>query len=181
MVRSALPVLGLLTLMLPLAADDAPAPAPKPAPPVTVADRLVARTNAARREQKLAELSVNARLTAAAQGLADHMARTGQFSHNADGRTPAQRAEAQQYSWRFIAENIAFRSDAYAETDETARLLMEQWLNSPGHRQNLLSPQPTQCGMGYSVATNGAVYAVQVFAAPSPAPAATPMAPAPPR
>lgn len=156
--------IALLTMLTAaaLGADTPPTTAP-----VSLADAILSRTNAARRKQKLAELKADPRLAAAAQGLADHMARTGQFSHQADGRTPAQRVEAQQYQWTFVAENIAFRSDAGISPDDTARLLMEQWLTSPGHRQNILSPQATQFGAATAQSTNGAVYGVQVFAAPA--------------
>lgn len=135
-------------------------------PAATVAERIVARTNAARKEQRLSELTVSPALTAAAQGLANHMARTGQLSHSADGRTPVQRIEAQQYRWTFVAENIVYRSDAGVTPDATAELLLQQWLASPGHRQNMLSAEPTEMGAASARAANGAVYAVQVFARP---------------
>lgn len=155
--------LGLLGFLAAARADDASAP--------TVAERIVIRTNAAREGSGLRPLATDPRLTAAAQNLADFMARTGQFSHQADGRTADQRVTAQGYRWTFVGENIAYRSgDDGGSPDGTAKQFVLQWWNSAGHRANILSPQPTQIGVATARAPSGALYAVQVFAAPAPAP-----------
>jgi uncharacterized protein YkwD len=140
--------------------------ATKNAPRPTISEHIVTQTNLRRQQRGLAALTTNRQLTAAAQGLADHMAATGSFGHQADGRTVSQRVELQQYRWTFVAENIVFHSDCGQPPDATARLLMQQWLNSPGHLQNILSTQASQIGVGTARAGNGSVYAVQVFATP---------------
>lgn len=61
-------------------------------------------------------------------------------------------------SYRRVAENIA----AGAATPED---VVEQWMNSPGHRANILDPQLRELGVGYCHAPNGAYehYWVQLF------------------
>ncbi len=151
------------------AASSTPAPAPAPAP--TVADRLLVRTNAARQGMQLPPLKADPKLTAAARQLAEFMARTGAFSHQADGRTPDQRVSAQGYRWTYVSENIAFQSSLNrSSADQAAQAFLTQWWNSPGHRVNMLSRQVTHTGIATAVAPSGAMYAVQVFAAPAAAP-----------
>jgi uncharacterized protein YkwD len=147
------------------APSDPAAVEPETVPP-TIADSIRLRTNVARAEQMLPELAASLPLQVAAQSLADHMAKTGAFSHTADGRTPAQRVEEQDYQWRFVAENIAYRSDTGATVEGTAELLLEQWLTSPGHRANILSREPLEMGVATAESATGEFYAVQVFAAP---------------
>jgi uncharacterized protein YkwD len=60
-----------------------------------------------------------------------------------------------------------FHSDGGQSAETAARMLMQQWLNSPGHRQNILSGQASEIGVGTARGANGAIYAVQVFAAPA--------------
>ena len=73
---------------------------------------IVEMTNAFRRESKLGEVKPNAALTAAARAFAEYLARTGKFAHEADGRQPAQRAEASGYRYCRVAENLAMTSTA---------------------------------------------------------------------
>src|SRR5262245_66468796 len=72
---------------------------------------IVEMTNAFRKEQRLGALKPNAALTAAARAFADYLGRTGKFAHEADGREPHQRAEAQGYRYCLVAANLAFNLD----------------------------------------------------------------------
>jgi uncharacterized protein YkwD len=130
---------------------------------------LVDRANAFRRSQGLAAVAPNRALTQAAGEFAAYMARTGRYSHEADGRQPAQRAEAQGYAWCLVAENIAFvMSSAGFATDELAERLMQGWINSPGHRRNLLEAEATETGVGIAHSTDSdRYYAVQMFGRPT--------------
>jgi len=159
-----------LLCLCPTAGGLAAEPASSPAG-AGIAERIVVRTNAAREGRGLPALKTSPQLAAAAQALAEFMAEHGQLDHQADGRTPAQRVEAAGYRWMFVAENIAFRSqDDGGAPDATAKLFILQWWNSPGHQANMLSAQPTEIGAAVAVAPSGAIYAVQVFAAPQSAP-----------
>lgn len=65
------------------------------------------------------------------------------FSHTSlDGTTFSQRITAAGYTWRTIGENIAAGYPS-------AQAVVEGWLASPGHCQNLMNPSFTQLGVGF--------------------------------
>jgi uncharacterized protein YkwD len=114
-------------------------------PDRVAARRIVALTNAARQQDAQAPLSINPRLTAAAEAYAREMARRERFDHiDPDGATVEQRAEAFGYAgWTFLAENLAVDSG----TREAAGVVAS-WLRSPGHRRNILSADLEEVGVG---------------------------------
>ncbi|KAA3599332.1 MAG: CAP domain-containing protein [Calditrichaeota bacterium] len=59
-----------------------------------------------------------------------------------------------------IGENIAFNKGY--EIEGTAKRLVKQWMNSPGHRENILRKEFTQLGVGILVEGNK-IYGTQVF------------------
>ena len=84
----------------------------------------------------------NAALTTAAQGHSDEMARTGVMSHDsADGSTPWDRMAAAGYTGGTLAENVA-------AGQATAQQVMDSWMNSEGHRANILNCSYTDIGDG---------------------------------
>lgn len=87
-------------------------------------------------------LTANARLTRAAEDYSDVMARSGVMSHTGpDGSTMTTRVEAAGYAWSTLGENIARgQSDAAA--------VMDAWMNSPGHRANILNCSFKEIGVG---------------------------------
>ncbi|HMO27065.1 MAG TPA: CAP domain-containing protein, partial [Tepidisphaeraceae bacterium] len=132
-----------------------------------VAQQIVERTNAFREQQEQSTLQVNDRLTSAAQSFAEFMARTHEYSHTADGRQPAERATAARYEHAIIAENIAFHfSSRGFETDALAKQMTQGWIDSPGHRKNMLDPDVTEIGVGVARSENGVYYGVQLFGRP---------------
>jgi cysteine-rich secretory family protein len=109
---------------------------------------IVEMTNAFRRESRLGALAPNRALTLAARAFADYLAKSGKFAHEADGREPAQRAEAQGYRYCLVAENLALNLDSRGfETRQLARDVVEGWKTSPGHRANMLLPHATEIGV----------------------------------
>ena len=109
---------------------------------------IVEMTNAFRKDNKLGALKPNAALTAAARAFADYLGKSGKFGHEADGRQPAQRAEAQGYRYCTVAENLALNLDSRGfETQQLAREAIEGWKGSPGHRANMLRPHVTEIGV----------------------------------
>ena len=100
--------------------------------------------NAERAKSGLTPLRVNAQLTQAARSHAADMARNDYFSHTGlNGSNLSTRARAAGYCRAGIAENIAFgqRSEAQAFTS---------WLNSSGHRRNMLRRSAVDYGLGES-------------------------------
>jgi uncharacterized protein YkwD len=87
------------------------------------------------------QLQVDDRLTAAAQGHSSDMARRNYFSHTSpEGGTFDQRIRAAGYS-KPGAENIA-------QGQRTAAKVMEAWMESSGHRQNILNCNYKNIGVG---------------------------------
>lgn len=132
------------------------------------AKQAVERTNEFRREQNLEPLEADDALSSSAQAFAEYMARTGNYGHQADGRTPAERAKAHGYEYCSVAENIAWVSSRRAFlTAQLARGFVEGWKNSPEHRRNMLRPELTQTGVAIARAGNGRYYAVQMLGRPA--------------
>jgi uncharacterized protein YkwD len=133
-----------------------------------VVERLIRRTHAFRHQEGRPPVAPNPQLTAAAQDFATFMARTGQFSHTADGQTPEVRAKAHGYDPCLIAENIAYQHHSGGFTAEAlAQGCFEGWQHSPDHRKNVLDPAVTETGVGVGQSEQtGAYYAVQLFGRP---------------
>lgn len=165
-----LAVLAVLAVLAALATTAAGVRAAERRPDLAAAEHdVVARANAFRREHRLAPTTPNAQLTAAARDFAAYMARSGRYAHDADGRQPTQRAQDKGYAWCLVAENIAFRySSAGFATDELARGFVQGWIDSAGHRRNLLDGEATETGVAIRRSERSArYYAVQMFGRPA--------------
>lgn len=105
-------------------------------------------TNQARRQNGLKDLVLNDNLTNAAQEKADDMAERGYFEHTApDGTTGWDFIEKTNYDYSFAGENLAASNE-----DDIA--VVDGWLNSPGHRANLLSNKFKDIGLGMAYIDN---------------------------
>ena len=156
-----------LTAAIALAAAAAP-PAASPGP---IEDQVFDGANGFRADNRLGGLQSDPILVSEARAFADYLARTGKFSHTADGRDPGQRARAAGYEYCEVAENIAYVEEASGlGADRLAHIFMSGWEASPGHRRNLLDSSVTQTGVGVArVWERGEVQkyvAVQVFGRP---------------
>ncbi|MEO8187089.1 MAG: CAP domain-containing protein [Burkholderiaceae bacterium] len=132
------------------------------------ARRVVELTNTFRRRENLPQTGTAPQLASAARYFADFMARTGEFSHSADGSEPAARAQRFGYEYCTVAENIAYVINSEGtDTAELARRLFEGWQTSPGHRENMLNPDVTETAVAvaHSPRTDY-YYAVQLFGRP---------------
>jgi len=110
---------------------------------------IVELTNAFRKENELGAVTSHPALAAAARAFAEYLARTGTFAHEADGREPQQRIEAQGYRHCLVAENLALNLDSRGfATAKLARDVVEGWKDSPGHRANMLLAGATEIGVG---------------------------------
>lgn len=159
----------LLLCLAPLALAPVCASGQPVAPDLGVAARqAVDATNEFRAEHKLEPLETSDALSSSAREFAAYMARTGNYGHQADGRTPAGRAKAHGYAYCSVAENIAWISSRRAFlTAQLARGLVEGWKRSPEHRKNMLRPELTQTGVAIARAESGRYYAVQMLGRPA--------------
>lgn len=131
--------------------------------------RVVVEVNAFREQQGRTALRSNPQLAAAARDFAAYMARTGRFSHEADGREPADRAREHGYAYCIVDENIGYeqRSSGFT-SDELAEQLVGGWKGSPPHRHNMLDPDVAETGVAVAHdARTGRWYGVQMFGAPA--------------
>ena len=128
----------------PTTTTPTPKPTPKPTPtplPIVVStgmsadeQAIVDKVNAVRKQNGLAPLSVNLKLVKAAKIHANDMARSTSWPTTSP-RTPSRACSTARnyvgYNFSTIGENIAFN---YSDTDA----VMTGWMNSPGHRANIL-------------------------------------------
>lgn len=117
--------------------------------------------NQARVRHGLAPIARAAELDVAAERHSRDMAINGFFSHTgSDGSNAGQRANAAGYFWYAWGENIAAGFP-------TAAAVMEAWMNSPGHRANILQPIFQEIGIAVvqQAGSRYGVYWTQVFGA----------------
>lgn len=130
--------------------------------PGTIQD-LLFFTNQERLRMGLPELRYNKELEKAAQRHAADMARNNYFSHDAlDGSDLKDRVAMTEYRYTNVGENLFWRTP-----DNDPAYAVQGWMESPGHRKNMLDPQFSEIGLGYAVdQANGKHYYVQVFGRP---------------
>jgi uncharacterized protein YkwD len=104
----------------------------------------------------LPALKANSQLTQLARNYAQDMIRRGFFSHyNPEGQSPFDRMKQAGISYKYAGENLAVNTSvANAEA---------AFMESSGHRANILSPNFTEVGIGVARNASGQVYVVQEF------------------
>lgn len=154
-------MIGVVSLCSTHAQSGAPLGA-RPAVASRVTTEVVDLTNVERTRNKRASLRANARLMHAAQIQAEQMARAGQLAHvlpNAAYPSAGDRLAAADYRWQAYGENVALGQSS-------AKEVLDSWMQSRGHRTNILNPDFTEMGAGYAIDRARRPYYVQVFARP---------------
>lgn len=109
-----------------------------------IAQQVQALVNHERAQAGCDPLALDPRLTQAAQGHSHDMALSNYFAHvGPDGSNLVSRVAATSYRYRALAENLA----AGYQTPEA---VVAGWMESPGHRRNLINCTYTQLGVGYT-------------------------------
>ena len=140
----------------PPAAGPSPRLGGPPDPPAQV----LALVNQERARAGCPAVTPDARLAAAARAHSADMAQRRYFDHTApDGTDPGQRITAAGYAWSAYGENIAA---GYPD----AVSVMRGWMNSPGHRENILNCRFSNLGVGLYRTPDRGGYWTQDFAAP---------------
>ncbi|NJQ02632.1 CAP domain-containing protein [Streptomyces zingiberis] len=122
-----------------------------------VAGEVLNLVNQARADAGCPAVTADARLDAAAGKYSDAMADSGNFSHTGtDGSTVDQRVEREGYRWSAVGENIA-------KGQPDAGAVMDAWMNSEGHRANILNCGFREMGLGVEERAGGPWW-TQVFA-----------------
>jgi uncharacterized protein YkwD len=136
-----------------------------------VSKQVLALVNAARSKprkcgrtnfQPVPPLQLSATLNRAALIHSQDMARNNLFQHQgSDGSKVGDRAARVGYRWRAVAENIAIGA-------ETAEIVVQGWLDSPGHCVNIMGPDYSEMGIAYVTEPKSGpgIYWTQVFGRP---------------
>lgn len=115
-------------------------------------NEVVNLINQERQDRGLTPLVQNASLRAAARRHSEDMACNDFFSHTgSDGSTLSSRILAAGYTYSWAAENIA----ASSSSNFSPQSVVNMWMNSPGHRKNMLSENAVHIGVGFSFAGDG--------------------------
>lgn len=110
---------------------------------------IVGEVNRHRAAAGLRPLRVDSRLRTAAMKYAKVMADYNDLNHGLRGTTPWGRAAAEGYPSSLVWENIAYDFG----TSVNAAATVNRWMNSAGHRANILVPNLTDVGVGISIST----------------------------
>ena len=154
----------LLLFALALALEKLVVKSPSPQFGAVVTAVLVDLANADRSAEGLSELVVDDTLQKAAQMKADDMAAREYFAHETpDGRTPWDWFKRAGYTFRYAGENLAVYFSDSTEVEKA-------WMNSPLHRENILSDKYREIGIaiahgryqGYET-----TFVVQMFGLPA--------------
>ena len=144
-------------------------------------------TNKERLDHGLSQLSFDPEITQVARGHSSDMAEREYFAHETpEGLTPTDRADQNEYScqkivgllmYSGIAENIfqGHLFDSYYTInneitlyewnteEEIAKITVDGWMNSPGHRENILTEIFDREGIGVEITQDHKVYVTQNF------------------
>jgi len=163
----ALMLCAVFAFLLPSTASTRTAAAPpsRPAVPMSLdhmASEVVYLVNLERAQHALPPLRVNTRLVADAKLQASQIAETGVLDHvilSGPYPTPRDRAEVAGYAWDVLGENLAL-----GYTD--AASAVAAWMQSPGHRANILAGGYRETGVVLAPDARGRLIFVQTFGAP---------------
>lgn len=119
--------------------------------------KVVELVNAERAKNGLKPLTMNAQLNKTATLKSQDMAKLGYFDHNSPTYgSPFDMMKKYGISYRTAGENIAMGQT-------TPEQVMNGWMNSPGHRANILRASFTQIGVGVAKNSSGRLYWTQQF------------------
>jgi uncharacterized protein YkwD len=133
--------------------------------PAEIERAIHEETNDRRHEHALDSLAYSNHLGTIALHHSRDMAHREFFAHtNPDGQAAIDRYREYGHSDGSAGENIAkIYPDRTASAEDAARTVVDEWMASPGHRENILRDRFEREGVGVYLAQDGAVYATQNF------------------
>lgn len=121
---------------------------------------VVRLVNVERQKNGLSSLKENWQLSRVARYKSNDMKNKGYFSHTSPTYgSPFDMMKNFGISYSYAGENIA-------KGQRSPQQVMNGWMNSSGHRANILSANFTEIGVGYTVDQNGTTYWTQMFIKP---------------
>ncbi|HHV31804.1 MAG: SafA/ExsA family spore coat assembly protein [Ruminococcaceae bacterium] len=133
---------------------------PEASPLAAYETEVIRLTNLERTKRGLPALTTNWQLSRVARYKSQDMINKNYFSHNSP-TYGSPFTMMQSFGLKFSAggENIAYGQ-------RTPQEVVNAWMNSPGHRANILSTAYTQIGVGAAKKSNGTLYWTQQFIHP---------------
>ncbi|AVH54852.1 MULTISPECIES: CAP domain-containing protein [Streptomyces] len=126
----------------PAAPTASPSSPDAEAPASGAADRIVTLVNSERSKAGCSPVTLNEKLSKAAQDHSADMASHQNMSHTgSDGSDPGTRITRAGYSWSTYGENVAY---GYSSPEQ----VMAGWMSSPGHKKNILNCGFKEIGVG---------------------------------
>lgn len=123
-------------------------------------NEVIRLVNVERAKAGLQALTQNWQLSRVARYKSQDMIDKGYFAHNSPTYgSPFRMMESFGIKYSAAGENIAMGQQSPAQ-------VMNAWMNSPGHRNNIMSPSFTQIGVGLAKDKNGRMYWTQMFIKP---------------
>ncbi len=123
-------------------------------------DEVARLVNVERAKKGLPALTINWQLSRVARYKSQDMINKNYFSHTSPTYgSPFKMMESFGIRFSSAGENIAYGQ-------RTPQEVMNGWMNSPGHRANILSPSYTQIGVGLAKTSSGVCYWTQMFIKP---------------
>ena len=123
----------------------------------SIEQQVVNLVNAERAKAGLKPLKADWELARVARFKSEDMRDNRYFDHNSPiYGTPFQMMKSFGINYRSAGENIA-------AGQTTAESVMKAWMNSPGHKKNILSPSFTHIGVGYAKGGSYGHYWTQQF------------------
>lgn len=123
-------------------------------------NEVIRLVNVERGKNGLAPLAANWQLSRIARYKSKDMADLNYFSHTSPTYgSPFTMIQSFGIKFSSAGENIAMGQSTPAQ-------VMNAWMNSPGHRSNILSPSYTEIGVGLAKNKNGTCYWTQQFIHP---------------
>lgn len=130
---------------------------PEGAPLRTLEQEVIRLINQERAKQGLPALTENWELSRVARYKSQDMIDKGYFAHQSPTYgSPFDMMESFGLKFSAAAENIAYGQRTAAE-------VVKAWMNSPGHRANILSRSYRYTGVGAAKKANGTLYWTQMF------------------
>lgn len=133
---------------------------PEASPLQSLENEVARLVNVERANRGLQTLTINWQLSRVARYKSQDMIDKNYFSHTSPTYgSPFQMMEDFGLHFSAAGENIAYGQ-------RTAQEVMNAWMNSPGHRANILSPSYTEIGVGAAKKADGTLYWTQMFIKP---------------
>ncbi|HEX2985753.1 MAG TPA: SafA/ExsA family spore coat assembly protein [Caproiciproducens sp.] len=133
---------------------------PDASPLASYESEVIRLTNLERTKRGLSALSTNWQLSRVARYKSQDMVNKNYFSHTSPTYgSPFTMMQSFGLKFSAAGENIAYGQ-------RTPQEVVTAWMNSPGHRANILSPAYTQIGVGVAKTANGTLYWTQEFMKP---------------